>query len=330
MKNMNKTVDVLETVVRSCTSALQALLFLVLAGCYSVEDYMHPSPDVPTSPDVLHLEASGVTIGYDPAFGPLPVVEVSLDGQSARALIATRHGWHAIAADVVPADAPVIGQATVPVLSGEDVATKEREVVQVARIQIGEAVLEGVPLMVEELPDGIDLLLTPAAFRDSIITFDGPRRELRIRPGQLPGPRESGHETIRLALPMLSGSSAAKASRWWSSLMVAAATELDGPLLVGVSTSTVTETHRGPELLPIGLAALEDRSVGAREVSMEDVFGWDAEDTVALEVGGLGSGWLVLGSRFLARHVLELDPTHRLARLDWQGGGAHRPDWWHR
>ena len=75
------------------------------------------------------------------------------------------------------------------------------------------------------------------------------------------------------------------------------------------------ETQRGPELLPLGPDALEPLVLGSREVRMDGVFGEDRERTHATEVRGLGSGFLVLGAGYLADHVLELDPTERLARL---------------
>jgi hypothetical protein len=296
--------------------ALLGLLLSGLAGCYSFEDYVYPTPDVPILAETVRLGPEGIALGYDPAFDPLPVVGASIDARSVRALVATRHGWHAIAADAVPADAQVVGLATVPVLTAEGVVPEEREVVQVARIELGEAVLEGLHLMVEPLPEGVELLLTPAAFQDAVVTFDGPGRELRVRPGQLPKPKEARRDTVRMSLGLLMGPSAVKAPRFWASIEVVAASELDGPLLVGTSTCTTIETHRGPELLPLGSGALDPIVVGEREVRMDRVFGRDRERAVALELDGLGSGWLVLGAGFLANHVLELDPARRLARLD--------------
>ena len=265
---------------------------------------------------MARLDPDGVALDYDVAFDPLPVVGVSIDGRSARALVATRHGWHAIAASAVPADAQVVGLATVPVPTVDGLAPQEREVVQLSRIEVGGVALEGLHLMIEPLPEGVDVLLTPAAFQEAVITLDGPKRELRIRPGQLPKPKEAERDTVRTTLEMLMGPTAVKVPRFWASIEAVAASELDGPLLVGTSTSTVIETHRGPEHLPPGSGALEAHIVGERSVRMDSVFGRDRDRAVALEVDGLGSGWLVLGAGFLADHVLELDPARRLVRLD--------------
>lgn len=296
---------------------LSILLVLgLLAGCVSsYEDYLHPQPDVPHRPDAVEPALQPVELAYDARFDPLPVVEVQLEGRPARALIGTRHSWSAVAEGRVSTDTPVLGIATLPVLHGDALEAVERSIVRIESVELGGTKLQGLPCMVEPLPAGIDLLLAPAALAGFVWTFDGPTRLLRLEAGALPRPREGARDTVSLSLEFLMGYGAARAPRFWATIEAVLATELDGGLLVGASTSTVIETQRGPELLPLGPDALEPLVLGSREVRMDGVFGEDRERTHATEVRGLGSGFLVLGAGYLADHVLQLDPTERLARL---------------
>lgn len=291
------------------------LVLCALAACSSMEDYVYPAPSIGVEPTAFDVAAEGTALAYDEAFAPLPVIHATLDGRAARVLIATRRNQHSIAPHAVPEGALAEGEATVPVLTADGIVPEVRQVVRVSQLQLGGAQLEGLLLLVEPLPDGIDVALSHRAFPGAVVTLDGPARELRVVPGRLPPPEERGSESVRLQLEFLMGACAADAPRFWATIMVAAASGLDGGLMVGLSTSRVIETSRGPELLPAGPGALEPHFTGARKVRMDGVFGEDHPRARARIVDDLGSGWLVLGAQYLAEHVLELDPEHRLARL---------------
>lgn len=294
-------------------SAILALLPW-LAGCHSFEDYVYPAPAVEVAPAEVRHAPAEVVLDYDAAFDPLPVVGARIADRPVRALIATRRGRHSIAPGALPEDALVEGETTVPVLVEGKLEPAVRTVTRVD-VELGEALLLGLPVVVEPLPEGIDLALSPGALIDGVVTLDGPGRALRLRRGRLPAPEEKGGGTVRLELELLFGSASAGVSRFWASISAVAASELDGRLLVGRSDSTALDKARGPEHLPPGPAALEPLIVGEREVRMDGVFGRDGERATAQVVERLGSGWLVLGAGYLAQHVLELDPANRLARL---------------
>lgn len=300
------------------------LFVLALSGCGSMQDYIYPDAPVEVEPSSLVLPVSGVKLAYSADYDPLPVVPATLDGRQARVLLALRRTKHSIASHAVPPGAEVVGEVTVPYRTEGEIGPVTRQVVRVNVVELGGARLEGLHFMVEPLPTGISAMLTPKAFPDSIATFDGPAREFRVRTGELElrkrrwGKTLSGN-AVRLQLDFLMGAGAYGSSRFMASIMSVVAPELDGSLMMGPSTSTVIETHMGPELLPAGVGGVRPLVKGTREARMDNVFGEDFDRTQVQEVEGLGSGWLVLGAHALKTCVLEIDASNRLARLD--GGG---------
>ena len=304
---------------------LRTLLLLLgcsTLGCTSLEDYIYPAPHFDTAPRRIVVPETGVTLSYDPKSGTLPIVLAHAEDRPLRALLSTRRARHSIAPSALPKGCMVEGELSLPERKAGEageaskIVAVVRDVVRLPRLKVGELVVEGLPMLVEELPEGIDVVLTADAFPNTIVSLDGPRRELRIRLGRLPDLREKGSKSERLDLEMFWGPSAVTASRFLASIQVVAASALDGTLIVGPSRSTVIQTHKGPELLPIGPRGLEPLLEGSRKVRMDNVFGHDFKRSEATIVSELGSGWLVLGAGFLSRHVLHLDLTNRLTRLD--------------
>ena len=170
---------------------LSSLLVLLSLGALAGADEPNPVPEKPT-PAKIELRTAEVSVPMH-WFGKRPVVEVKINAKGPyRFFLDT--GAQGSVLDQGLADElklPVVGKARVGSPGGKGLPANQ---VRLDRVEVGDAVLSGVPAVAfdrsfldlgKDTPQGV---LSASTFPGFLVTLDYPESRLVIRRGQLPAP----------------------------------------------------------------------------------------------------------------------------------------------